>query len=301
VGEEDLALCLLSGGGSALAEVPAGPLTLGDVQETTELLLRSGAPITDVNTVRQQLSTLKGGRLGEAVQGPLVTLVVSDVIGSPLPVIASGPTVPAEATAADAREVLRRYGLASSVPPPVWEHLSAAPSPPARDVPFHRRVEVVADGPAAAEGAATAAERLGLTVHQGPVDIVGEADAAAVNAIEAALPGLTVLAGETTVTVRGAGRGGRNQQAALAAAVLLDGRPGVRFAAMGTDGIDGPTTAAGGMVDGTSAGRMRQAGIDPAAALADNDAHRALAAADDLLACGPTGTNVGDVWLVWGD
>ena len=124
VGEYDLAICLLSGGGSALAEVPAGRLALGDVQTTTDLLLRSGASITDVNTVRQQLSALKGGALARAVRGPLVTLILSDVIGSPLPFIASGPTVPATATPADARDVLRRYHLESSVPAAVVEHLA---------------------------------------------------------------------------------------------------------------------------------------------------------------------------------
>lgn len=302
-GPDDLVVCLISGGGSALCEVPAPGLVLDDLEETARLLLRSGADIAQLNAVRKHTSGLKGGRLAAAAgAATLVTLALSDVIGNPLEVIASGPTVPDPTTFADALDVVARYHLESELPAAVLTHLRRGatgqiPDTPTEDHPRHAAIVV---GDAALAAAATAAEaaQQGWPARVAGVALAGEAAGAAAACLEVAGPGITVWAGETTVTVSGDGSGGRNQEAALVAALALEGDEERLFAAAGTDGIDGVTDAAGGLVDGGTAMRARAAGRSPHADLAAHDSHPFLAAAGDVLWSGPTGTNVGDLWVV---
>jgi len=314
-GAADLLVCVLSGGASALWPAPPAGVSLSDVQRVTDALLRAGAPIGELNAVRKHLSRIAGGRLArESHPARVLALVVSDVVGSPLEVIASGPTVPDPTTFADALAVLRERGV--DAPASVLSHLRAGAAggreetPKPGDPAFERAsTHVVADNRDALDAAARAAERRGFRVRIVRDDLEGEAREAgravaeeALRALDQGAAGAGPLAllwgGETTVTVRGDGRGGRNQELALAAAAALEGREGVLLAALGSDGIDGPTAAAGGVVDGGTVARGRAAGLDAAECLRRNDSHRFLHAAGDLLETGPTGTNVNDVVLV---
>jgi glycerate 2-kinase len=310
VSGDDLAVVLISGGGSALAEVPAGDLTVADLQEMNGLLLRSGADITELNTVRKHLSRLKGGRLGEALAaaGCLVTFVLSDVVGNPLDVIASGPTVPDPTTYADALSVLDRHDLRERASGSVVGHLEAGAGGAIADTPsagvvFDRQhLAIVADAGSAARAAEAAGEAEGWSTRVVTTELTGEARevgrdlAAAADGID---PGsLLVHAGETTVTVTGEGTGGRNQELALAAGMVLEGRDDIVVLSIGTDGIDGTTDAAGAFGDGGLVARARNAGLDGADHLRRNDSNPLLAATGDLVVCGPTGTNVGDLVLV---
>lgn len=298
-GPDDLVLVLLSGGGSSLAEVPLPGGSLGDLQAVGKALLHSGLPITAVNTVRRHLSALKGGRLAvAAAPARLATLVVSDVVGSPLEAIAGGPTVPDPTIGADALRLIAEAGIA--VPPAVPAMLERAPSERLEVSP---PVTVIADGPGCAVAAATVAQQLGLTASLAATPLLGEARSAgsrlACEARGLAPGGMVIHAGETTVTVRGSGVGGRNHELALAAGVALEGAAGTLVAALATDGVDGPSGAAGGIGDAGTVGRGRARGLAAAAALEDNDSASYLRAAGDQLRCGPTGTNVGDVAVVY--
>jgi glycerate 2-kinase len=307
-GKDDLVLVLISGGGSALAEVPAPGLTLEDLAATNRVLLASGAPIVEVNTVRRHLSALKGGRLAEAAApARLVTLLVSDVVGSPLEAIAGGPTVPDPTTFADALAVAEGRGLA--LPEAVIAFLREGgagrrPETAKGGAAFGGPVVVVADGAAATRGAAAAAAARGIRARVSSTSVEGEARLVGARLGEAAqglAPGrMAVSAGETTVTITGRGKGGRNQEVALAAAMALAGDPGGALAAsFATDGVDGPTDAAGAIGDAGTVERGRARGLDAAAALAANDSLPYLAVTGDLLRCGPTGTNVGDVMIAY--
>ena len=303
-GPRDLAVVLVSGGGSSAIAVPADGLALDDLRATNELLLRSGAAIGELNTVRKHLSAVAGGWLGEALAGAgtIVTLVLSDVVGDPLDVIASGPTVPDPTTFADALAVLDRHGLRQAVPPAVREHLEAGragivPETPKSGPAFERQLAVVvAGGAVAALAAAEAADRARVVT----AELEGEAREVARELVGAAgAPGETlVYAGETTVTVTGDGSGGRNQELALAASLELAGRDDVVVLALGTDGLDGTTESAGAFADGTAVARGHELGLDAAGHLARNDSHAFLAAIGDTVDSGPTGTNVGDLVLV---
>ncbi len=303
-GPDDLVVCLVSGGASALLAAPARGLTLADLSETNRALLECGADIVDTNTVRKHLSAIKGGRLAAAAsRARLVTLVLSDVVGDPLDVIASGPTVPDPTTYADALAVVDRRAIFESMSGRALGHLERGrrglvEETPKQPHPRHE-IEVIGSGAVAAEAAAAFLHSQGVAARVVSTRWVGEAREAAVLAVATASEDDEVLifAGETTVTVRGSGRGGRNQEAALAAAMEIDGRD-VTFLAGGTDGIDGPTDAAGGLVDGGTIDRGLAARFDPFAALADNDTYPFLAAAGDLVVTGPTGTNVADLWLL---
>lgn len=300
---DDLVLCLISGGGSAIVEAPAAGVDLVDLIATSHALLTSGADIVEFNTVRKHLSRVKGGRLAEAAgEATVLTLVLSDVVGDPLDVIASGPTVADPTTYDDAGRILRDRGLLEALPPAVVAHLddgAAGSIPETPSIPQPRSyMVVVGNGPLAAEAAASAAAERGMAAEVVTTDLDGEARVVATELLAHGGPELEIYAGETTVTVRGGGRGGRNQEAALAAAIAIAGRDDVTFLAAGTDGIDGPTPAAGGVVDGTTVPRGAGLGLDAAAYLAENDAYAFLGATGDLLVTGPTGTNVGDLWLL---
>lgn len=301
-GPDDLVLALVSGGGSALVEVPAPGLTLHDFQAVTRALLAAGAPITELNTVRRHLSSIKGGRLAEAAfPARLATLVLSDVVHSPLEAIAGGPTIPDPTTPADALGLLSARGISM---PAIEKVLRAArPRTEATRTICSGPVVIIADGRAAARGAARAARGRGVRAVVRRTAVEGEAAAAgrrlAVQS-RALSPGeMAVFSGETTVTVTGPGRGGRNQELALAAGLELAGDAGPLVASFATDGVDGPTDAAGGFGDGGTAARGRARGLDAAAALAANDSYTFLGATRDRLHCGPTGTNVGDVLIAY--
>ncbi len=303
-GADRLVLTLVSGGGSSLAEVPAEGLTLEDIISVNDALIRSGAPITAINAVRKHLSAFKGGRLAVAARpAEMVTLVVSDVIGNPLEAIASGPTVPDRTTFRDALGVLDEHAVA--VPERVRSLLergasgAVADTPAGGDILDHQTIRIIADGPTAAEGARREAARRGITTRIATTSLSGEASQVGA-AIGAELRirtgvGVTISAGETTVTVTGDGRGGRNQELALAAGIALEGDSGAVVLSVGTDGIDGPTDAAGGFGDGSTVERGRRARRSAASALDANDAGSYLEATGDLLVTGPTGTNVGDL------
>lgn len=306
-GEGDLVLCLLSGGASALWPAAPRGVSLEDLQVTTNGLLRAGAPIQELNAVRKHLSRIAGGQLARAAYpAHVLTLAISDVIGSPPDVIGSGPTVPDRSSYDDALEVLARRGVA--VPPSVQTHLEAGaagkhPENPEPGDPVFGRTEwhLVASVGDALQAAAEEATRLGY-----PTTIVTdrmEGEAREVGRELAGLarsnqqPAALLLGGETTVAVRGDGYGGRNQELALAAAIALQGAPDVLVAALGTDGTDGPTDAAGAIVDGGTVARGLALGLDALSHLQRNDAYPFLQATGDLLVTGPTGTNVADLVL----
>ncbi len=318
---DDLVLCLISGGGSALMPLPVEGVTLADLQQLTEALLRSGAPIQALNAVRKHLSQLKGGQLARlAAPATVVALILSDVVGSPLDVIASGPTVPDPTTFAEARAVLERYGLWKNAPLAVRRHIERGmagdvpETPKAGDVALaHVQNVIVADNARAAEAALQQAQARGFHALLLSTYLEGEAREVAkvlvalgrevaANGRPVAAPACLILGGETTVTVRGAGKGGRNQELALAAALALEGSAQIALASLATDGTDGPTDAAGALVDGQTLARGRALGLDAAGALAQNDAYTYFHAMGDLLVTGPTNTNVNDLMcvFVWG-
>lgn len=314
---DDLVLCVISGGGSALLPVPAAPVTLEDKAEVTTLLLRSGATIRELNTVRKHLSRIKGGGLAKAAApAPVVAIVLSDVVGDPIDAIASGPTAPDPTTFADALDVLERYGLEDRVAPQVLQHLrdgaagripeTAKPGDP---VFAGVHVVIIGSNEAAARAAARKAEALGYATLLLTTCVEGEArEVARVLAgigrstraagIPLAPPACVIAGGETTVTVRGSGKGGRCQEFALSAAVAMEEWSDVLVAAFGTDGTDGPTDAAGAVADGATIDRARALGLSARRALANNDAYPFFAALDDLIVTGPTNTNVNDLYVM---
>ncbi len=314
---DDLVLVLVSGGGSALTPAPAPPITLEEKQSLTRLLLRAGANINQLNAVRKHCSTLKGGQLARAAAPARVqALLLSDVIGDALDVIASGPTAPDASTFAEAMGILARFDIRDQVAPSIVARLQqgmlgAIPETPKPGDPLFERVGnlVIGNNALVVDAAAAAARELGLVPHvltrslEGEAREVGRRFAAMARDIRegrgpVAPPCCVIAGGETTVTVRGQGSGGRCQELALAAAIELEGVPGVVVLAAGTDGSDGPTTAAGGVGDGRSVRRARAAGVDLSAHLADNSSHAALEALGDLLVTGPTNTNLLDLYLI---
>jgi glycerate 2-kinase len=316
LGKSDLLLVLLSGGASALLPAPAPGLTLEDKARTTSLLLRAGATIHETNAVRKHLSRLKGGGLARAAfPARVVTLVLSDVVGDDLSTIASGPTVADETTFEDALTVLRRRGIENEVPAAVRARLLAGTrgeleeTPKRGDAALRGAVtRVVGSNRLSVEAAARAARREGLRPLVLTTQLEGEAREVArvlvavlrecVSSGRPARPPIALLAGgETTVTVRGDGQGGRNQELATAAAAALAGFPlPAVVASLGTDGIDGASDAAGGIVDDTTTARAARLGMAPPAVfIAASDTRNFLGPLGDLIVTGPTGTNVVDV------
>lgn len=298
LGPHDHLLVLLSGGASALMEALRGDVTLDDLVATTDALLRSGADIDTINAIRRELSIIKGGGLAHAArEAAVTTLAISDVVSEDPSVIGSGPTVAVPEAAAGLR-VAEIVGIADELPERVRDVLAEP-----RDVPATSlaRYTILASGATAGAAVAAAAEAGGRSATVVTTQLAGEAREVARWALATAraLPDdVCVFTGETTVTVRGSGRGGRNQEAALAAAIDLARSPGLAFLAAGSDGIDGLTDAAGGIVDGSTLDAMARAGgVDPATALDNNDSATALEAAGARLVIGDTGTNVGDIWI----
>jgi hydroxypyruvate reductase len=307
LGEGDLLLALISGGASALLADPAPVVGLEDLKELTGALLRSGADIEEINAVRKHVSTLKGGGLVRlAAPARTLALLLSDVVGDDPSSIASGLTAPDPTTLDDARGVLRRYRI--EPPESVAAHLEdAEETPKPGDALFEGIANVVCGGGRhAAEAAVRKARELGYSPFLLSTTVTG--DARGVASVYAAVirevletgdplpPPCAILSGgEATVTVRGEGTGGPNQEFALALAVELEGVEGWAAFAADTDGNDGPTDAAGGLATGATADSIREGGVDPEEALENNDAYPALKAGEALLVTGPTGTNVNDL------
>ncbi len=291
-----LVLCLVSGGGSALAEVPAPGLAIADLATVNQLLLASGATISEMNVVRRAMSQIKGGRLGARMAtARLVTLAISDVGSAPPATIASGPTIPPGSAGPSPQEILEGYDLLGRVPPGV---AGAGMATGAMSPPNHV-FEVIADGSIAAKGAVAAAAAMGLDASVVDRELAGEAREEAQRVLADAgqqRADVAIHTGETTVTVTGDGRGGRNHEAALSAALALDGGEGA-FLAGGTDGVDGSARGAGAVVDGMTAGIALRLGRDPERHLEANDSGGFFDVVPGRIVTGPTGTNVADVWL----
>ncbi|WP_424933436.1 glycerate kinase type-2 family protein [Amaricoccus macauensis] len=305
--EDDLVVALVCGGGSALLPAPPEGLTLADELAVNRALLASGAPITQMNTLRKHVSEIKGGRLARAAHpAKVVSLIVSDIPGDDPAMVASGPTVPDPAGPQAAREILAEYAL--DLPQAVRDHLAsdecAAPSPD--DPAFaNNEVHIIASAAVSLEAAQARARELGVEAVILSDAIEGESrDVARVHSALAreiaardrpfTKPVVLLSGGETTVTLKAKGKGGRNSEFLLSLALDLDGIEGVHALAADTDGIDGSEDNAGGFVDGGTATRIRAAGADPRALLSGNNAWTALDTAGDLLVTGPTGTNVND-------
>ena len=324
----DRHLVLLSGGASALCAAPAGDLTLADKDFALRRLMQSGASIAELNVVRKHLSALKGGRLAVALartaESPmpkgsgwptLLTLALSDVAGDDPTVIGSGPTVADPSTYRQACDILQRYGLYDGMSGAVRRHLEEGTAGRLAETPKSAQdlgqdtafatlatlddaLEAVAAAATTESAGAPRVLRLGRSLY-GEVPAHATEIASVLRRHRSEGPLLIVAGGEPVLRVQGDGRGGRAQELALRLAVALEGVPGLTVLVAGTDGRDGPTEAAGGFADGGTLARVRAAGCDPLAALADNDSNRALAAADDLFITGPTGTNVADLVVAW--
>ena len=313
----DLIIVVLSGGGSALMTRPADDLSLADIQVTTQLLLRAGATIHQINSIRKHVDDIKGGGLVRLANGAtIITLVLSDVIGDDLSVIASGPTVPDPSTFEDAWRVLEAFALIDQVPASIRQRFWAgkqgqiADTPKPGDAHFERvQTVIIGSNARAALAAEATAKRLKFntlllsTSIQGEAREVAKVAAAIAQDIQRynrplAKPACVIWGGETTVTLKGNGLGGRNQELALAAALAIDGLPNTLIVALGTDGTDGPTNAAGAIATGETVGRGRSIGLDAAAYLAANDSYHFFEPLGDLIITGPTGTNVNDLLII---
>ncbi len=308
LGEDDLVVALVCGGGSALLPAPAGSLTLEDEIAVNEALLASGAPISVMNAIRKHVSAIKGGRLAAAAHpARVVSLIVSDIPGDNPALVASGPTVPDAASRADALKAIEAYGI--ELPERVMAHLNSpeADAPHPDDKRFARNeVKLIASAAVSLEAASAEAKRQGIEAVILSDSIEGEARE--VGSVHAAIareiatrnrpfqkPVLLLSGGETTVTLRAKGKGGRNTEFLLSFALGIDGFDGIHALAADTDGIDGSEDNAGAFCDGETVRRMRAAGVDARALLAANNAWTAFDAVDDLFVPGPTGTNVNDL------
>ena len=312
-GSGDLVICLISGGASALLPLPAPPLTLEDKQTVTKRLLECGANIHEINSVRKHLSSIKGGQLAKlAHPATVLTLILSDVVGDDLDAIGSGPTVPDPSTVADARNIIRKYDLGKSVPQAVNDRLANddCETPKPGD-PIFAKVQnlIVGSNSLAVDAAAGYARELGFhtlvlsTLIEGEARQVARVHAAIAKELRRTgrpirLPACVISGGETTVTIRGKGLGGRNQEFALAAAIDIGGLDDVVILSGGTDGVDGPTDAAGAIAEGATTARAEALGLDPTQFLANNDSYYFFEPLSGLIKTGPTGTNVADIQII---
>lgn len=312
--EKSLAVCLVSGGGSALLVAPSEGITLAGKRLTTDLLLKNGADIVELNTVRKHISAVKGGRLARSIApAKILSLIVSDVIGDRLDTIASGPTAPDSTTYKDAISVIEKRGLSHRVPHSVMEALKLGAEgklneTPKEDDPVFRSVthKIISGNSIAVASAARKAREMGYDVETLETPVCGEARMAAMALAGSALrhkagrvgrPLVMISGGETTVTVKGNGKGGRNMEMALAFAEATKGVDRITFLSAGTDGTDGPTDAAGAIVDGTTISRAERLGVNAGEYLANNDSYNFFHKIGGLLVTGPTGTNVMDIQI----
>lgn len=314
----DLVICLISGGGSALMTLPVEGITLADIEALTAALLRCGATINEINAIRKHLSQIKGGNLSRlAYPAEVVSLILSDVVGNPLDVIASGPTVPDSSSYAQAYDVIERYGILHEVPASIVQHLRTGKegivpeTPREDDAAFARTYNlIIASNEVAAQAAMAKAQEIGFNTVLLSTFVEGEAREVAhvFSAIAKEIahsghpvsrPACVVAGGETTVTIRGEGKGGRNQELALAAAVQIDGLDEATIIALATDGTDGPTDAAGAIADGSTLIRAREKDLSSSDYLANNDSYHFFEALGDLIITGPTNTNVNDLTFVF--
>jgi glycerate-2-kinase len=315
--EDDLIICLISGGGSSLMPLPRGGISLADKKMITDALLKSGATINEINTVRKHISDFKGGWLAKkAYPATILNLILSDVMGDPLDFIASGPTVPDSTTFSDAIQVLKKNDLWTEAPSPIKKVLSDGDkglipeTPKAGDEAFRKAHNVViGNNLFASQAVCSCLKNEGLntllltSTLEGEARHVGTVLASisrepSVSGNPVHKPAGFVAGGETTVTVRGKGKGGRNQEIALASALKLEGLGGVVVASLSTDGIDGPTDAAGAIADGKTLDRAKKMGLDGRKYLTDNDSYHFFSRLGDLVFTGPTGTNVNDVSVI---
>jgi glycerate-2-kinase len=315
--EYDLVIALISGGGSALMPAPAGDISLEEKQQITKGLLKSGATIHEINTVRKHISNFKGGQLAQHAcknGATLISLILSDVVGDPLDSIASGPTAPDETYYQNAIEILQRYKLWDETPEPIKRRLNdgiaqKVPETPKEMPPSCHNV-IIGSNFSACTAAKLKAEELGLnniiltSSLEGEARHIGIAFAAIAKEIHThghplPKPCAIIAGGETTVTVTGSGKGGRNQELSLGAAIKLGEKiKGVAFGSIGTDGIDGPTDAAGAIIDPSTILRAKEKGLKPQKRLENNDAYHFFQEIGDLILTGPTGTNVMDLLIL---
>lgn len=315
--EHDLVFCLLSGGGSALLPSPAPCLSLADKQALTQKLLECGAAIQEINALRKHVSGIKGGKLAQMTYpATLITLILSDVIGDDLESIASGPTVPDHSTFVDCLHILEKYALLDDIPERVADFIRCGaagdiPETPKGDDPaFHKTQNVIVAGNIQAlEAARSRAEALGYNCLllssriEGETKEVAKVHAAVAKEIRKSgnpleIPACVISGGETTVRIQGKGKGGRNQEFVLAAAIEIAGMENTVILSAGTDGTDGPTDAAGAVADGDTLARAEKLGLDAGRYLRDNDSYHYFEALGDLLVTGPTLTNVMDLRLL---
>ncbi len=314
--EKTAVLCLISGGGSALLVSPLEGISLDDKQKTTQLLLSSGADIYELNTVRKHISKVKGGRLAQiAFPAHVLSLILSDVIGDRLDVIASGPTSPDSTTYQDAFQVIEKYGLEDKVPRSVLNILDNGrrglfPETPKAETQLFKHAEniIIGSNRIALRAAKTKAEAKGFDTVLLSTEIQGEARDVGKwlaqkakemkNKNDSRKPLCLLSGGETTVTVKGNGKGGRNTELALAFALEIEGIEGISLLSAGTDGNDGPTDAAGAIVDRKTISKAREKGIDPQEFLENNDSYTFFKETGDLFITGPTGTNVMDIQII---
>jgi hydroxypyruvate reductase len=316
-GEEDLVLCLLSGGGSALLPLPAEGLSLEDKQETTKTLLACGASIHEINAVRKHMSRVKGGGLARAAYpATLVSLILSDVIGDDLDVIASGPTVPDSSSFQDCMNILEKYRIRDKVPEKVRAFFQQGvkgeiPETPKTGDPVFEETEtlIIGSNLACVLAAEEKAKNLGYntvvlsTMIEGETREVASVHVAIAKEVRktghpVSCPACVLSGGETTVTISGKGLGGRNQEFVLAGAMALDGIEGIVMLSAGTDGTDGPTDAAGAIADGQTIRRSQVLGLNPSDFLSENDSYHFFQKLEDLIKTGPTNTNVMDLRIL---
>jgi len=316
-GEKDLVICLISGGGSALMPMPEESISLTDKQETTRALLECGATIHEINAVRKHMSRVKGGKLATAAfPATLVALMLSDVIGDDLDVIASGPTVPDRTTFGDCMNIIGNYDISVSIPRPVLSFFKRGAEGKEKETPKpgdrvfdSSHAYIIGSSSLSLEAAKKKARDLGYTAMILSSSIEGETrEVAKVHAAIAKEIGKTgnplekpaciISGGETTVTIRGNGLGGRNMEFCLASAIEIEGMEGATILSGGTDGTDGPTDAAGAIVNGKTATEARLRGVDPRQYLKKNDSYHFFEATGDLLTTGPTMTNVMDIRII---
>ena len=315
--ENTLVICLISGGGSSLLPLPVSGVSLEDKQETTKVLLACGATIQEINAIRKHLSIIKGGGLAKAVYpATLITLILSDVVGDDLDSIASGPCVPDSKTFSDCKAIFDKYSITNDIPPRVLQHIESGLARNVADTPkagqdFFKKTQnvIVASNFNALLKAKEKADELGYNTLLLSSMLEGETRDVAANHIAIAReiqlhgyplqqPACILSGGETTVKIQGTGKGGRNQEFALAAAIKMVGMKNITVLSAGTDGSDGPTDAAGAIVDGTTLQRALNVGLDPYQYLDNNDSYNFFNKLNDLYKTGPTKTNVMDLRIV---